>query len=701
MLGSDEKNGVKSTEKIVISLVGTRPSSLFLMEGLKMKKRIFALVLAIAICLSLLPMMAFAEEAKYRLDWKEGSRSNPNCPVTITWERNSHKVNVSYDSTGDYFILENLDVAQETVLYKQNNSTGEWSLVQGVSTRILSAGNVRSGNNYGSVSIGFFDGSGEPYAFTDGVYGIDFRIGANGFHSTREGGERFIIKATDPNSTTPSAIGEYDGHRYEVYNMNMTWKEAKEFCESRGGYLATVSSDAENNYILNLIKQGDRYNYWLGGYKNNNNWFWVTDEPFSYNKWAPGEPNNTGNAEAFIHISGAKNNAWNDLKNDGDNTSGYHLSLFGFVCEYGKVESPKPKTMNLEDLLGYYEGYFTNSQGRYTTYMTVYKEGSVYKVRYEWTKNGKELSSLSTMTLKEDGTVFADAGDWIVSPNDSSYLVSVNFLEFDGKILTGKNDAGGQERYEKVDNPKPTTQPPSGDQINGFVGESISSGVKLWWGSVRGGVGYRVFRSTNQSEEGVSATDFYITSNEFVDVNVDANMTYYYTVRQVIKEARTFEGLKEELGPITTKITVRTGQTILGGNASDSPEPKKFVLMTLDDPYMSVNGVREEIDPGRGTTPLILNSRTVVPIRAIVEAMGGTVNWNDYTRKISLNYKNQAVVMTLNGKTITVNGTSKTIDVAPAVINSRTMVPIRFAAENLGCDVDWLNSKRQIVIVYR
>ncbi len=251
--------------------------------------------------------------------------------------------------------------------------------------------------------------------------------------------------------------------------------------------------------------------------------------------------------------------------------------------------------------------------------------------------------------------------------------------------------------------PAPTAAPaPStGSEISGFKGESISSGAKLWWNPVRGGVGYRVFRSTNRSDEGISATDFYITSNEFVDVNVDANKTYYYTVRQVLKEARPFEGLKEELGPVTAKVTVKTGSTILGGNASDSPAPKQFILMTLDDPYMSVNGVREEIDPGRGTTPLILNSRTMVPIRAIVEAMDGRVAWNDSTRKITLNYKNQAVVMTLNEKSITVNGSSKTIDVAPTVINSRTMVPIRFAAENLGCEVDWINSTRQIVIVFR
>ncbi len=249
--------------------------------------------------------------------------------------------------------------------------------------------------------------------------------------------------------------------------------------------------------------------------------------------------------------------------------------------------------------------------------------------------------------------------------------------------------------------PTPTPAPSgSGTAVRGFTAESIPVGVKLWWTSSSGGLGYRVYRSTSASSEGLSVTDFYIDSNEFVDVNVDANKTYYYTVRQVLKEARPFEGLPEELGPVTATLTVNTSSTILGGNSSDSSSRKNFILMTLDDPYMTVNGIRQEIDPGRGTTPIIKNSRTIVPIRAIVEAMGGTVGWNDATRRIDLKSGSKSVVMTLDSKSLTVNGSAKEMDVAPESINGRTYVPIRFSAENLGCAVDWLNSTRQIVIVY-
>ena len=211
-----------------------------------------------------------------------------------------------------------------------------------------------------------------------------------------------------------------------------------------------------------------------------------------------------------------------------------------------------------------------------------------------------------------------------------------------------------------------------------------------------------MYRSTSANAEGVSITDFYITSHEFVDVNVKAKTTYYYSVRQVISEANPLAGQREVLGPESNKVAVTTLDKILGSD-DDSNDPDKekfFILMTIDDPYMNINGFDQEIDPGRGTVPLLLNNRTMVPIRAIVEGMGGDVGWDDATRKITLSYLDSIVTMWLDSDEIVANGDSKTIDVAPRSINERTMVPIRFVVENLGCEIDWLNSTRQIVIVY-
>lgn len=245
--------------------------------------------------------------------------------------------------------------------------------------------------------------------------------------------------------------------------------------------------------------------------------------------------------------------------------------------------------------------------------------------------------------------------------------------------------------------PAPTTPPSTGDPVRGFNTISITVGVRLSWTHLSGGVGYRVYRSEDSNSDGISVTDFYITSTEFVDVNVEANTNYYYTIRQVIKEARPFAGEPEVLGPYSNKINVTTPSTITGGTGSD----KHFILMKINDPYMAIDGIKQEIDPGRGTTPMIQNNRTLVPIRAIVEGMGGSVSWDEDAQRIGLNYKNNSVEMWLESKSIRVNGGLQSIDVPPTSINYRTMVPIRFAAENLGCVVDWLNSSEEVVIVYQ
>ncbi len=107
-----------------------------------------------------------------------------------------------------------------------------------------------------------------------------------------------------------------------------------------------------------------------------------------------------------------------------------------------------------------------------------------------------------------------------------------------------------------------------------------------------------------------------------------------------------------------------------------------------------------EIDPGRGTAPLIQNGRTLVPTRAIIEAMDGKVEWNEAEQKVSIVANNHRVEMWIGENYITADGKRKEIDMAPVTINDRTMLPVRFVTENIGCQIEWIVSSQQIVIVY-
>ena len=219
-------------------------------------------------------------------------------------------------------------------------------------------------------------------------------------------------------------------------------------------------------------------------------------------------------------------------------------------------------------------------------------------------------------------------------------------------------------------------------------------GVRIMW-QPASGLGYRVFRSEVMGELGVSVTDFYIENTSFADVNVKPNTTYYYTVKPVISEAKPLENVDEKLGEAIATFTVKTGNDV-GSNTKF----KHFILLKMGDPNMSVDGVVKEIDPGRGTVVAMISNRTMVPIRAIVEAMDGTVGWDGNTQKITLNARGNKVEMWIGKLDIKVNGVNKKMDVAPVIKNGRTYVPVRFSAENLNCKVDWINSTQEAVIVY-
>ncbi len=96
--------------------------------------------------------------------------------------------------------------------------------------------------------------------------------------------------------------------------------------------------------------------------------------------------------------------------------------------------------------------------------------------------------------------------------------------------------------------------------------------------------------------------------------------------------------------------------------------------------------------------PVIVNDRTLVPVRAIFEAMGATVDWNADTQTVTSVLGNTTVVMVVNNTVMTVNGSFKTLDTAPQLIGGSTMVPTRAVAEGFGCKVEWDPAERRVLI---
>lgn len=132
------------------------------------------------------------------------------------------------------------------------------------------------------------------------------------------------------------------------------------------------------------------------------------------------------------------------------------------------------------------------------------------------------------------------------------------------------------------------------------------------------------------------------------------------------------------------------------------PVKKQMVLIfQIGKPMFWDNSIPTKLD----STPIIKNSRTLLPIRAIIEALGGTVAWDPIAHKVTVTLGTRTVVLWIGKSLATVNGVSTPIDatnasVVPIIINSRTILPLRFVSENLGCTVLWVDATQMITITY-
>lgn len=116
-------------------------------------------------------------------------------------------------------------------------------------------------------------------------------------------------------------------HQYKIFYDTLTWEEAKAACEAKGGHLATITSEEEQKK-LNLYNGGN-HNLWIGGYKNaEGQWCWVTGEPWEYENWGDGEPNNSSNVVADENCVAMWPEKWNDLANSNTYEQG------GYICEW-------------------------------------------------------------------------------------------------------------------------------------------------------------------------------------------------------------------------------------------------------------------------------------------------------------------------------------------------------------------------------
>ena len=96
--------------------------------------------------------------------------------------------------------------------------------------------------------------------------------------------------------------------------------------------------------------------------------------------------------------------------------------------------------------------------------------------------------------------------------------------------------------------------------------------------------------------------------------------------------------------------------------------------------------------------PKIVNDRTMLPIRIVAENLGGTVTWNGALQRVTIQKGKDVILITIGADTAYVNGAAVKLDAAAFVENGRTYLPLRFVSENLGAQVTWNETEKTVTI---
>ncbi len=199
----------------------------------------------------------------------------------------------------------------------------------------------------------------------------------------------------------------------------------------------------------------------------------------------------------------------------------------------------------------------------------------------------------------------------------------------------------------------------------------------------------------------IQMKDLYAVHEE--NTGVSKKWTFRYPIYDVGQKSYTIFGCDdyETIIAVSKPAYVKTEQpetdvSAFENQGSFSPTPQQ------DQVSVVVNGQYVNFD----VPPQIINGRTMVPVRAIFEALGATVTWNPETRRVSaekLDELTQGILVAIFeiGSDVMINSYGEMYDLieAPAIIiDGRTLVPARAAAEAFNCQVAWDASTRTVYI---
>ncbi|WP_235832661.1 stalk domain-containing protein [Acetivibrio mesophilus] len=292
-----------------------------------------------------------------------------------------------------------------------------------------------------------------------------------------------------------------------------------------------------------------------------------------------------------------------------------------------------------ENIVLYFESTGTNTEGRS---MNAYLDKGTYYIRV--VSRDSYWYSSADYTLCVNYT--ENQGEYEIEPNNN--MDGATLIEVDEPVIGNLRTNSDVDYYKFV-------MPDSGKVYLGFNHGNLESSGVHWKVSMYDANGNNLDQLESRGTDTVGKSK---------EINVGKG-TYYIKV--------VYGGYWHSASDYN--LTVNT----VGG------APKIKVLL---------DGKRIRFDQ----PPIIQDGRTLVPLRAIFEAMEATVEWDDKTKTVTAKKGDTTVVMVIGNKTMTKNGEKIVLDVPPQIVNGRTLVPARAVAESFGAKVDWDGNTRTVII---
>ena len=207
---------------------------------------------------------------------------------------------------------------------------------------------MRDTNGNIVIPSGYFEAirpvyNGKCWVKKDGKWGV---IALKGDEKSSNAAE--ISDST--NETLPEDAVEFDGHYYYVYNLDSidTWEAAKQYCEEQGGYLATITSAEENEFLYQYLREFSYESAYFGltDSKEEGVWIWDNGENVSYTNWHEDEPNSENpNEDYAMFYFKYQDGTWNDGDFGGQTVNSGRV----FICEWGEPGTQRISSASYDD----------------------------------------------------------------------------------------------------------------------------------------------------------------------------------------------------------------------------------------------------------------------------------------------------------------------------------------------------------------